>query len=116
RALWCVVVVRVIGAVYSLWETFFYGSFGGGGAARYMFPGLLIVPFGLGLTLFLTRVLADAAPASRAIRPLLYVATCLLVLAWPGHAWTFPVRAEVASRVEQTARFAADLARTANAM
>jgi hypothetical protein len=109
-------VVAVIGSVYSLWETFFYGGFGGGGAARYAFPGLLIVPFGLGLMLFLVRVLADAAPASRAARPSLYVATCLLVLVWPGHAWTFPVRAEVASRVEQTARFAADLARTADVM
>jgi len=109
-------VVAVICGVYSLWESFFYGAFGGGGAARYAFPGLLIVPFGLGFMLFLIRVLADAAPASRAVRPLLYAATCLLVLVWPGHAWNFPVRAEVASRVEQTGRFAADLARTADAV
>jgi hypothetical protein len=109
-------VVTVVGGVYSLWESFFYGEFGGGGATRYAFPGLLIVPFGLGLTLFLSRLLADAAPASRAVRPLFYATTCLLVLVWPGHAWTFPVRAQVAARVEQTARFAADLARTAEVM
>ena len=109
--------VAVICGLYSLWESFFYGGFGGGGAAaRYAFPGLLIVPFGLGLMLFLIRVLADAAPSSRAVRPVFYVATCLLVLVWPGHAWTFPVRAQVASRVEQTARFAGDLARTADSV